>query len=90
MRLTRQQIQNQLLTISNWQYLAKQIQRTFKFKGFPEAIKFVNQVAKLAEKRNHHPSIDIRYNQVTLTLFTHSEGGVTKKDIDLAKALNAL
>ena len=53
-------------------------------------MKFVNKVAKAAEKANHHPDIDIRWNKVTLTLATHSEGGLTKHDFDLAKKIDAL
>jgi len=51
---------------------------------------FVNQVALLAEKANHHPDIDIRWNKVKLTLSTHSAGGVTENDIELAKAIEKL
>jgi len=50
----------------------------------------VNSVALLAEKANHHPDIDIRWNAVTLTLSTHSAGGLTEKDFSLAKAIDGL
>ena len=53
-------------------------------------MKFVNQVAKLAEKAWHHPDIDIRWNKVTRTLSTHSEGGLTEKDFDLARCFDRL
>ncbi len=51
---------------------------------------FVTRVALEAEKANHHPDIDIRWNQVTLTLSTHSEGGLTAKDLDLADVADGL
>jgi 4a-hydroxytetrahydrobiopterin dehydratase len=51
---------------------------------------FVASVALLAEKANHHPDIDIRWNKVTLKLSTHSDGGLTDKDMNLAKAIDAL
>ena len=51
-------------------------------------MEFVNRVAELAEKANHHPDIDIRYSKVTLTLSTHDAGGITQNDIDLAKAID--
>jgi 4a-hydroxytetrahydrobiopterin dehydratase len=51
---------------------------------FAEAMAVVNQVAALAEEVNHHPDIDIRWNTVTLRLTTHSDGGLTGKDLDLA------
>ena len=55
----------------------------FKFKDFSEAMGFVTRVGLAAEKADHHPDIDIRWNKVVLVLSTHSEGGITKKDLDL-------
>jgi 4a-hydroxytetrahydrobiopterin dehydratase len=66
------------------------IVRTYQFKDFPAAIKFVNAVAKLAEQAWHHPDIDIRWNKVTLTLTTHDAGGLTEKDFDLAGKFDRL
>lgn len=57
---------------------------------FVEAMEFVNEVAGLAEAANHHPDIDIRWNTVTLRLSTHSAGGITAKDIDLASQIDGL
>ena len=74
-----------LKRVSGWKRRGKTIQRTFEFTDFVAAMKFVNQVAKLAEKAWHHPDIDIRWNKVTLTLSTHSEGGLTAKDFKLAE-----
>ena len=59
--------------------------RTFKFDGFLNSITFVNRIAMNANKMNHHPDIDIRFDQVTLTLTTHDEGGITEKDFSLAR-----
>ncbi len=61
------------------------ITRTYQFKDFPAAIKFVNAVARLAEKAWHHPDINIRWNKVALTLTTHDAGGLTRKDFILAR-----
>ncbi|MGH8914786.1 MAG: 4a-hydroxytetrahydrobiopterin dehydratase [Acidimicrobiia bacterium] len=58
--------------------------RTYEFGDFVGSMGFVTRVALAAEKANHHPDIDIRWNKVTLTLSTHSEGGLTTKDLDLA------
>ena len=55
-----------------------------------DVIKFTNAVASLAEEHNHHPDIDIRYATALLTLSTHSEGGITQKDIDLAVDIDKL
>lgn len=64
--------------------------RQYEFKDFLSAMQFVNDVAALAEKHNHHPDIDIRWNKVTLTLTTHDAGGVTEKDISLAKEIDKI
>ncbi len=63
----------------------RSIRRTYAFAGFLMGIGFVNRVAAKAEKADHHPDIDIRWNKVTLTLSTHSEGGITAKDFALAR-----
>lgn len=83
-KLTASQIKAALPTVPDWKKVGATITRTFVFKDFPAAIKFVNAVAKLAEKVWHHPDIDIRWNKVTLTLTTHDAGGLTKKDFTLA------
>jgi 4a-hydroxytetrahydrobiopterin dehydratase len=67
-----------------WSRSGYLISRTFEFPDFVESIGFVAEVAVFAEKANHHPDIDIRWNKVTLRLSTHSEGGLTNKDVDLA------
>lgn len=73
-----------------WRKRGRVIRRTFEFADFKAAMQFVNRVAKLAERAGHHPDIDIRWNQVTLTLSTHSEGGLTAKDFSLAGRIDAL
>ncbi|MBS3084449.1 4a-hydroxytetrahydrobiopterin dehydratase [Candidatus Pacearchaeota archaeon] len=65
--------------------------KEFKFKDFLGAIEFVNKVAKLAERINHHPNILIHsYNLVRITLTTHSENKITKKDYEMAKEIDKL
>jgi 4a-hydroxytetrahydrobiopterin dehydratase len=66
-----------------WEREGEAIRAEFKFKDFNEAMGFVTRVSLAAEKADHHPDIDIRWNKVLLVLSTHSEGGVTKKDLDL-------
>jgi len=83
--LNAPQIKTALAALPEWRKQGRTITRTFQFKDFPAAIKFVNAVAKLAEKAWHHPDIDIRWNKVTLTLTTHDEGGLTEKDFTLAR-----
>jgi 4a-hydroxytetrahydrobiopterin dehydratase len=75
----------------DWDILdAKKIQKEFICKNFIEAMKFVNSVAELSERTKHHPDIHIYYNKVIIELWTHSEGGVTQKDIDLAAGIDKI
>ena len=81
-----------ILALSNlpqWRREGEIIVRTFEFKDFPGAMKFVNTVADLAEQAKHHPDVDIRWNKVTLALTTHDAGGLTEKDFALAKQCDA-
>ncbi len=83
-------IQTALAGLPDWQRHGEVISRTFQFKDFPAAMKFVNAVALVAEQVRHHPDIDIRWNKVTLALTTHDAGGLTQKDFALARQCNAL
>ncbi len=74
----------------NWTVADTEMSRTFEFRSFVEAMGFVTSVALLAERANHHPDIDIRWNRVTLTLSTHSAGGLTGQDADLAGQIESL
>lgn len=73
-----------------WSWADKEITRTYEFEDFNESMGFVTRVSMEAEKANHHPDIDIRWNKVTLTLSTHSEGGLTAMDLDLADTADNL
>ena len=64
--------------------------KDYKFKNFVEAMAFVNQVARIAEARDHHPDILIKYNNVTMTFYTHTENAVTDKDVRLAAEIEDL
>ncbi len=89
-KLSSDEIKSALVKIPGWQKKAAVISRTFQFKDFPAAIKFVNAIAKVAEKEQHHPDIDIRWNKVTLALTTHDAGGLTEEDFALAKKSDEL
>lgn len=78
----------QLLT--SWQVHPEALQRTYEFVDFVAAMRFVNNVAALAENQGHHPDIDIRYNQVLLRIFSHDSGGVTARDVQLATAIEQI
>ena len=87
--LTAKQVSLHLKAVPDWSKRARTILRTFKFEGFLKAIAFVNRIARKAQKLNHHPDIDIRFNKVTLKLTTHDEGGITEKDFSLARQCDA-
>jgi 4a-hydroxytetrahydrobiopterin dehydratase len=82
--MSEAEIVKNLKALAAWQLEGKTITKKYEFPSFPEAIRFVNKVADLAERADHHPDILINYRRVTLTLSTHSEGGLTKKDFQLA------
>jgi 4a-hydroxytetrahydrobiopterin dehydratase len=83
--LTTKEINLRLKAIPDWSKPDKTVFRIFKFEDFLHSLDFVNRVAKKAQKLNHHPDIDIRYDKVKLTLTTHDAGGLTKKDFTLAE-----
>lgn len=89
-KLTSDQIQTALKELPGWTLEEGGISRLYKFKDFLRAMEFVNRVAALAEADDHHPDILILYNKVRLTLSTHSEGGVTQKDIGLARKIDGI
>ena len=90
MRLTDDQIVERLGETIGWERRGELISRTFNFKDFKEAMAFVNKAADVAESMDHHPDILISYNVVQLSVFTHSEGGLTEKDFKLAKKINEI
>jgi 4a-hydroxytetrahydrobiopterin dehydratase len=79
-----------LKTVPEWKRKGGTISRLFCFKDFVGSVRFVNAVARLAEKARHHPDIDIRWNKVMLTLTTHDAGGLTRKDFMLARRFDHL
>src|SRR5688500_16203363 len=89
-KLSRAEVGSRLGNVPEWKESGDEISRTFVFKDFAVAMRFVNEIAAEAEKANHHPDIDIRWNKVTLKLSTHDAGGLTEKDFALAKIADQL
>jgi len=87
---TEEQIQSKLKELKGWTRTGNEIRKLLELEDFVHAMGFVNSVALLAEKQNHHPDIDIRWNKVMLSLSTHSVGGLTENDFNLAKAIDKL
>ena len=79
-----------LASLSGWRRDGEAITKTFSFATFRDAIGFVNRIAAVAEAADHHPDILIRYRRVTLTYSTHSEGGLTDKDLAGAREAERL
>lgn len=73
-----------------WEHQGDQLVKVHQAASFPAAIAFVDQVAELAERADHHPDIDVRWRTVTLRLSTHSAGGITAADLELAAAIDGL
>ncbi len=88
--LTEQELHELLQEMPEWGLEEGKLVRFYTFADFVEALAFVNHVAQLAEQAGHHPDIDIRYNTVKLALVSHDAGGITVRDAQMARQLNAL
>lgn len=89
-KLTDDELQAELGRLGGWAIHDGELEKTYSFSTFPDGIAFVTRVADQAEEAEHHPDIDIRYSTVTLRLSTHSEGGITRKDVNLARKIDGL
>ncbi len=89
-RLSDIAIQRELGSLQGWSRRGDVITKTFQFRNFLSGIDFVSAIAKAAEAADHHPDIDIRYTKIICTLSTHSAGGITQKDLDLARQIEGV
>ena len=83
-------IQERIKKIPEWELNEDSISRSFEFDEYQLAIDFVNAVAEIAEEAQHHPDISINYTSVTLVLTTHSKGGLTESDFEVAIRIDSL
>ena len=88
--LTEKEIMKYLEFLEDWQLDGNAIKREWIFKDFSEAMDFINIIAVMAENHNHHPEILNVYNRVSLRFYTHDAGGITDKDINIAKEIDKL
>ncbi|MGK2881024.1 MAG: 4a-hydroxytetrahydrobiopterin dehydratase [Mycobacterium sp.] len=88
--LTENEVDDALKDLNGWVRRDGTIRRSVKFPAFLEGIDAVRRVAEHAESKDHHPDIDIRWTTVTFALVTHSEGGVTEKDVEMARDIDTL
>ncbi|SOJ54173.1 Putative pterin-4-alpha-carbinolamine dehydratase [Mycobacterium simulans] len=86
--LTDEQVDAALPDLNGWKHAEGTLRRSIKFPTFLDGIDAVRRVAEHAEAKDHHPDIDIRWRTVTFALVTHSAGGITKNDIDMARDIN--
>ena len=87
-KLNTESIRGWLDGRKGWKRRSNRIIKSFHFNSFRDTIVFVNRVATLADTHDHHPDIDIRYDNVTITLSTHDAGGITEKDLALAEQID--
>jgi 4a-hydroxytetrahydrobiopterin dehydratase len=85
-KLSNDEINKKLTQLNRWELNRNSIQKDFEFKDFKEAMDFMNELAKVAEKLNHHPDWSNSYNKVSIKLTSHDVGGLTENDFTFAKA----
>lgn len=86
-KLSDLEIRRALGSLPGWTRKGDTLIKTYAFARFADGIRFVTEVAEQADRMNHHPDIDIRYTKVGFSLSTHDAGGITQRDLDLAKAI---
>jgi len=88
--LSSREVEDKIKDLEGWEVSGNEIRKVYKMKNFIDSIGFVNKIAILAEKADHHPDILIKYNNVIISLSTHSEGGITEKDFNLASQVDEI
>jgi 4a-hydroxytetrahydrobiopterin dehydratase len=86
-KLERSEIEQRLRSLPGWELKESAIHKLYRFKEFMDGIRFLNRVAEMAEAADHHPDVHINYTRLTFSCSTHSEGGVTEKDLRLASQI---
>ena len=86
-KLSDLEIRRAMSALPGWARKGDVLTKTYSFARFSDGIRFVDQVAEVADKMDHHPDIDVRYTKITFSLSTHDVGGITQNDIDLAAAI---
>jgi 4a-hydroxytetrahydrobiopterin dehydratase len=89
-RLNDEEIEQRLTELDGWERAGDAIERTYELEDFKGSVDFVNRVTPVAEEMGHHPDLAISWNKVTVTITTHSEGGLTADDFELARRIGTL
>jgi 4a-hydroxytetrahydrobiopterin dehydratase len=89
-RLTDSEVEQKLAGLSGWERSGEAIEKSFKREDFVGSVRFVDALVGPAEEMGHHPDLTISWDTVTVTITTHSEGGLTAADFELAAKIDAL
>jgi 4a-hydroxytetrahydrobiopterin dehydratase len=89
-RLSDEEIEERLGELDGWERSGDAISKSFDNGDFKGSVEFVNAITPPAEEMNHHPDLEISWKTVTVTITTHSEGGLTDNDFELARRIEAL
>ena len=89
-RLSDEEIEDRLSTLEGWERDGDAIRRTFELEDFKGSVDFVDRLTPEAEEMNHHPDLEISWSKVTVSVTTHSEGGLTGNDFELARRIDGL
>ena len=90
MRMSEEEVTKQLSNLGGWERDGGALVREFEFANFVGSVDFVNRITPVAEELNHHPDLAISWNKVKVSLSTHSEGGITENDFELATKIDSL
>jgi 4a-hydroxytetrahydrobiopterin dehydratase len=88
--LSDEDIEARLAALPGWEREGDAIKKTLKFEDFVDSVQFVNRITPVAEELNHHPDLSISWNTVVVSLSTHSQGGITENDFELATRVDGL
>ena len=87
--LNDDEVRERIGELEGWERAGDSLRKQFKLDDFKGSVDFVNRITPEAEEMNHHPDLEISWNTVTVSLSTHSEGGITENDFELAKRIDA-
>jgi 4a-hydroxytetrahydrobiopterin dehydratase len=89
-RLSDEEVEGKLAGLTGWERDGDAIRKAFEGGDFKDSIDFVNRLTPVAEEMGHHPDLEVSWNTVTVSITTHSEGGLTENDFELASRIDAL
>ncbi len=87
-----EEINEKLKSLTDWSFdlNSKSLVKVYNFKSYSKNIQFVNAIAWIANKKNHHPDLEVTFNKCVVKITTHDEGGISEKDFELAHAIESL